>query len=214
MTGTCVRGLSIHRWRVSSAVEQALETRGIPHGLGDQTAFSAGAVIAPANWSRLVRLLPCEWNWQTCVWSYGRAHECPLYEGRLNKTRLAEQGYENLNCSHQPLLHDGSCSRPPRLLHLDCPGDLKALLDISRRHGIWILADEIYALYHFAGGRAPSFPVGRSRPAAASPSLVPGASSTHAQREVVESMRAHSNSGITAARFDASASVAVSACHA
>ena len=65
-----------------------------------------------------------------------------------------------------------------------------------------------------AFGRAPSFPVGRSRPAAASPSLVPGASSTHAQREVVESMRAHSNSGITAARFDASASVAVSACHA
>ena len=102
--------------------------RGIAHGLGDQTAFSAGAVIAPANWTRLVRLLPCEWNWQTCVWSYGRAHECPLYEGRLNKTRLAEQGYENLNCSHQPLLHDGSCSRPPRLLHFDCPGDLKALL--------------------------------------------------------------------------------------
>jgi len=29
-------------------------------------------------------------------------------------------------------------------------------LDISRRHGIWILADEIYALYHYAGGRAAS----------------------------------------------------------
>ncbi|AJY44556.1 pyridoxal phosphate-dependent aminotransferase [Martelella endophytica] len=35
--------------------------------------------------------------------------------------------------------------------------ELKALLDVSRRHGIWILADEIYALYHFAGGRAASF---------------------------------------------------------
>ena len=35
--------------------------------------------------------------------------------------------------------------------------DLSALLEIARRHGIWILADEIYALYHFAGGRAPSF---------------------------------------------------------
>ncbi|WP_174802721.1 pyridoxal phosphate-dependent aminotransferase [Martelella limonii] len=35
--------------------------------------------------------------------------------------------------------------------------DLTALLDISRRHGIWILADEIYALYHYAGGRAASF---------------------------------------------------------
>jgi len=35
--------------------------------------------------------------------------------------------------------------------------DVKALLDLSRRHGIWILADEIYALYHYAGNRAPSF---------------------------------------------------------
>ena len=35
--------------------------------------------------------------------------------------------------------------------------DLSALLDLSRRHGIWILADEIYALYHYAGGRAASF---------------------------------------------------------
>nr|WP_272213225.1 pyridoxal phosphate-dependent aminotransferase [Marinicella sp. W31]MDC2879177.1 pyridoxal phosphate-dependent aminotransferase [Marinicella sp. W31] len=35
--------------------------------------------------------------------------------------------------------------------------DLSALLEIARRHGIWILADEIYALYHFAGGRAASF---------------------------------------------------------
>ena len=35
--------------------------------------------------------------------------------------------------------------------------DLRALLELSRRHGIWIMADEIYALYHFAGGRAPSF---------------------------------------------------------
>lgn len=35
--------------------------------------------------------------------------------------------------------------------------DLRAILDLARKHGIWIIADEIYALYHFTGGRAPSF---------------------------------------------------------
>jgi aspartate/methionine/tyrosine aminotransferase len=35
--------------------------------------------------------------------------------------------------------------------------DLANLLDIARRHDLWIMADEIYALYHYAGGRAPSF---------------------------------------------------------
>ncbi|WP_176086337.1 pyridoxal phosphate-dependent aminotransferase [Martelella sp. HB161492] len=35
--------------------------------------------------------------------------------------------------------------------------DLRTLLDIARKNGIWIMADEIYALYHFGGGRAPSF---------------------------------------------------------
>lgn len=36
--------------------------------------------------------------------------------------------------------------------------DLRAILALARRHGVWILADEIYSLYHFAGpGRAPSF---------------------------------------------------------
>jgi len=34
--------------------------------------------------------------------------------------------------------------------------DLANLLAIARRHGLWIMADEIYALYHYAGGRAPS----------------------------------------------------------
>jgi len=34
---------------------------------------------------------------------------------------------------------------------------LKALLDVARRHGLWIIADEIYALFHYNGQRAPSF---------------------------------------------------------
>ncbi|OOG68217.1 Aspartate aminotransferase [Ensifer sp. M14] len=35
--------------------------------------------------------------------------------------------------------------------------DLRAILGLARKHGLWIVADEIYALYHYAGGRAPSF---------------------------------------------------------
>lgn len=35
--------------------------------------------------------------------------------------------------------------------------DLRAILDIARRHGLWIIADEIYGLYYFEGARAPSF---------------------------------------------------------
>ena len=35
--------------------------------------------------------------------------------------------------------------------------DLKAVLDLARQHGLWIIADEIYGLYYFNGARAPSF---------------------------------------------------------
>ena len=34
---------------------------------------------------------------------------------------------------------------------------LRALLDLARRRGLWIVADEIYALFHYGGRRAPSF---------------------------------------------------------
>lgn len=35
--------------------------------------------------------------------------------------------------------------------------NLKEILALARRHGLWIIADEIYALYYYPGGRAPSF---------------------------------------------------------
>ena len=35
--------------------------------------------------------------------------------------------------------------------------DLGDLLALARKHDLWIMADEIYALYYFPGGRAPSF---------------------------------------------------------
>lgn len=34
---------------------------------------------------------------------------------------------------------------------------LTTILDLSRKHGLWIIADEIYALFHYDGQRAPSF---------------------------------------------------------
>ncbi|WP_117192311.1 pyridoxal phosphate-dependent aminotransferase [Rhizobium terrae] len=35
--------------------------------------------------------------------------------------------------------------------------DLKAVLALARKRGLWIIADEIYGLYYFEGARAPSF---------------------------------------------------------
>lgn len=35
--------------------------------------------------------------------------------------------------------------------------DIAFVLDLARRHGLWIFADEIYTRFHYAGGRAPSF---------------------------------------------------------
>jgi aspartate/methionine/tyrosine aminotransferase len=35
--------------------------------------------------------------------------------------------------------------------------DLQAVLALARKHGLWIIADEIYGLYSFNGNRAPSF---------------------------------------------------------
>ncbi|MER8471286.1 pyridoxal phosphate-dependent aminotransferase [Mesorhizobium sp. M0991] len=34
---------------------------------------------------------------------------------------------------------------------------LQAILDLARERGLWIIADEIYALFHYGHGRAPSF---------------------------------------------------------
>ncbi len=35
--------------------------------------------------------------------------------------------------------------------------ELRAILDIARRHGLWIVADEVYALFSYGRPRAPSF---------------------------------------------------------
>lgn len=104
--------------------------RSVSTQLGDQTVLSAMAIVAPGEWSQLMRQLPsCAWNWQTCVHFYRRLDECPLFEGKHNMTALAQIRDKNLNCSHQPqTLHDGSCHEPPRLLHFNCPADLKALI--------------------------------------------------------------------------------------
>ncbi len=35
--------------------------------------------------------------------------------------------------------------------------ELRAILDFTRKHGIWIIADEIYGRFHYGDGLAPSF---------------------------------------------------------
>jgi aspartate/methionine/tyrosine aminotransferase len=35
--------------------------------------------------------------------------------------------------------------------------ELQAILDLARKHGLWIIADEIYGRFYYAGARAPSF---------------------------------------------------------
>lgn len=35
--------------------------------------------------------------------------------------------------------------------------ELKAMLDLARKHGLWIIADEIYGRFYYDGPRAPSF---------------------------------------------------------
>ncbi len=35
--------------------------------------------------------------------------------------------------------------------------DLRTILDLARRHGLWIIADEIYSRFCYSGHRAPSF---------------------------------------------------------
>ncbi|MEO1199524.1 MAG: pyridoxal phosphate-dependent aminotransferase [Pseudomonadota bacterium] len=35
--------------------------------------------------------------------------------------------------------------------------ELRAILDLARKHGLWIIADEIYGRFYFRGDRAPSF---------------------------------------------------------
>jgi len=35
--------------------------------------------------------------------------------------------------------------------------DIRAILELARRHGLWIIADEIYSRFYYHGARAPSF---------------------------------------------------------
>lgn len=60
-----------------------------------------------------------------------------------------------------------SVSRKTKALFINSPSnptgwtakkdELAELLDFARQHGLWIIADEIYALFHYQGTRAASF---------------------------------------------------------
>ena len=57
--------------------------------------------------------------------------------------------------------------RAPRRIFVNTPSNptgwtadretLQAILDLARKHDLWIIADEIYALFHYGGRRAASF---------------------------------------------------------
>ncbi len=81
-----------------------------------------------------------------------------LRSARLREWRLASRSQPSRSGDHaedegslhqhalQPDRLDGNARRP-----------LNAILDIAPPPGVWIIADEIYALYYYHGARAPSF---------------------------------------------------------
>jgi aspartate/methionine/tyrosine aminotransferase len=61
----------------------------------------------------------------------------------------------------------GACNERTRAIFINSPSnptgwtatldELRTILDFARSRGIWIIADEIYGRFHYAGGVAPSF---------------------------------------------------------
>jgi aspartate/methionine/tyrosine aminotransferase len=60
-----------------------------------------------------------------------------------------------------------TCTKRTRALFINTPSnptgwaasldELRAILDFARKRGLWIIADEIYGQFYYAGGLAPSF---------------------------------------------------------
>ena len=74
------------------------------NGLGDQTAFSAAAVVAPATWAAVSPPAMRMELADLCV-VVRKVNECPLHEGRLNTTALTVAGYELLKTAASSLYY-------------------------------------------------------------------------------------------------------------
>jgi len=74
--------------------------------LGDQTALSLAAGVAPDLWKALFSPLPCEWNWQVCIDWYANAKYLNRVWSFKARALRANQ-------------YDSSCHQPPKLLHFN-----------------------------------------------------------------------------------------------
>ena len=91
-------------------------------GLGDQTVLSVAVAAQPRVMRRLISPLPCEWNWQTCIAEYAKLSDCSAAASSL--------GSDSSRCTLA--FRDDTCQTPPKLLHFNCPNDLKRLLETNK----------------------------------------------------------------------------------
>tara|TARA_B110001469_G_C9632037_1_gene316282 strand:+ start:133 stop:1611 length:1479 start_codon:yes stop_codon:yes gene_type:complete len=110
---------ALHRPREPHAIGRRRFAAAI--ALGDQTVLAIAVAAQPKVMRRLIRPLPCEWNWQTCIAEYARLSDCLAVGSSLvaasSRCKLA--------------FRDDTCQTPPKLLHFNCPNDLKRLLDTN-----------------------------------------------------------------------------------
>ena len=91
-------------------------------GLGDQTVLAIAVAAQPQVMRRLIRPLPCEWNWQTCIAEYARLSDC----------LAAGSSVVDASSRCKLAFRDDTCQTPPKLLHFNCPNDLKRLLGTNK----------------------------------------------------------------------------------
>ena len=84
--------------------------------------LSVAVAAQPQVMRRLISPLPCEWNWQTCIAEYAKLSDCSAAASSL--------GSDSSRC--KLAFRDDTCQTPPKLLHFNCPNDLKRLLETNK----------------------------------------------------------------------------------
>ena len=107
------------------ALATGLGELGPDAGLGDQSVLTLAAARWPAEWASLAETLPCEWNWQACLFWYYRVLHHPMY---LHLRRAPKPGGLNASAARQ-------CARPPKILHVNCM-DKAALVTALLAHAL------------------------------------------------------------------------------
>ena len=76
--------------------------------LGDQTVWTAMMAIDPPLMETLMQPLPCEWNFQLCMWHFLSDGGGATLPKPKTKSAIAD------------FRHDGTCHRSPKILHGNC----------------------------------------------------------------------------------------------